>query len=92
MRPKQPQSPGTDAGELLASILPPSKVTPVQWAHLAAAQPLCPDVQRCKESDVLQVQELACKVERFGVMQPLVPVTFCHLIFDQVHGQSLLPG
>ena len=90
-RPEQRQSPATE-GELLASVVPPFKATPVQWAELAAAQLLCSDVQRCKESHVLQIQEISvqggavwCDAAT-GILRPLVPVSFRRHIFEQVHG------
>ncbi len=72
----------------------PNKAAPVQWAEFAAAQTLCPDVQLCKLTDALQIQEIGvqgvtvwCDTAT-GVLQPLVTVDFRRRIFDQVHGLS----
>ena len=80
--------------KFLAAIVPPNKAVPLQWTELAAAQLLCPDVQRCKMSDVLQIHEIGvqggavwCNTAT-GILQPLVPVDFCRRIFDQAHGLS----
>ncbi len=94
LRPERCQSPATDDETWLASIVPPSKAVPVPWADLAAAQPLCADVAKCRESSVLQLQEVNVQGSAVlcdaatGVLRPLVPAGFRRQIFDQVHGLS----